>query len=162
MWMANKRWWSKIQYETKIQFSYLLTFYNDENRILIRIQNLKDFTEKGKKIKQLLNMNFWKYGNINYLSRSKAKMSSNLLRYLDSLAEQEQSLPSSPGRSSTVSTKVGETYYKAHPSSQLSRRTSISESSGSSSGSTTRNDDDTRRRINQEYIPRDNYDVSLN
>ena len=89
-------------------------------------------------------------------------MSSNLLRYLDNLAEQEQSLPSSPGKSSTVSTRVGETYYKAHPSNQLSRRTSISESSASSSGSMTRNDDDTRRRINQEYIPRDNYDVSLN
>ena len=89
-------------------------------------------------------------------------MSSNLLRYLDNLAEQEQSLPSSPGKSSTVSTRVGKTYYKAHPSNQLSRRTSIIESSASSSGSMTRNDDDTRRRINQEYIPRDNYDVSLN
>ena len=60
MWIGNKKWWSKIQYETKFQLSYLLTFYNDENRVLIRIQNLKDFTEEGKKNKTVIKYEFLK------------------------------------------------------------------------------------------------------
>ena len=60
MWMGNKKWWSKIQYETKFQLSYLVTFYNDENRGLTRIQNLKDFREEGKKNKTVIKYEFLK------------------------------------------------------------------------------------------------------
>ena len=60
MWIDNKKWWSKIQYKTKFQLRYLLTFYNDENRVLTRIQNLKDFTEEGKKNKTVIKYEFLK------------------------------------------------------------------------------------------------------